>query len=245
MRPDFAKVVTERPRDGSSAPCGVQHKGRSQELILDEDFSKKREPMSKGRGTKRFTDVLGPLRGYLRQQIGRPWDKVYSELCQHFNKNSVSQSHVLDHVKDYVELKIQYVLKGKKKFPYDTQGVPVYSSSDKHFQLFVCPESGILKMAPIRNWRKEYRKSQEKDRPKCIDGKFYMEDSDKIWYELEIEYVPKKEWHLVIAFDVFKKTTVFGSKWNFYNYTYGKECCYAKSKRQLNKKEIRKLKLRD
>jgi len=34
------------------------------------------------RGGKQFTDVLGPLYRYLLKQVGRPWDKVYSEIAQ-------------------------------------------------------------------------------------------------------------------------------------------------------------------
>ena len=29
-----------------------------------------------GWNAKEFSDVLGPLRRYLRKQVGRPWDKV-------------------------------------------------------------------------------------------------------------------------------------------------------------------------
>lgn len=51
-----------------------------------------------GWDSKDFTDVLGPLRGYLLKQVGRPWDKVYSELAANLDRRTMSGRHIWTHV---------------------------------------------------------------------------------------------------------------------------------------------------
>jgi hypothetical protein len=99
MRSDMAKVIVERPRvpgwEGSK-PKGCQRKLHR----LRDDGPPIREGM-KARwrgGTKSLNEHLGPLRRYLNSQVGRPWDKVFSEICVHINRNSAVQDHVRDHV---------------------------------------------------------------------------------------------------------------------------------------------------
>ena len=48
--------------------------------------------------TKWLNEHLGPLRRYLDSQVGRPWDKVFSEICAHIDRSSAVQDHVRDHV---------------------------------------------------------------------------------------------------------------------------------------------------
>jgi hypothetical protein len=52
--------------------------------------------------TKILNEHLGPLRRYLDRQIGRPWDKVFSEICARIDRSNAVQDHVRDHVADYV-----------------------------------------------------------------------------------------------------------------------------------------------
>jgi hypothetical protein len=40
--------------------------------------------------------------GDLDAQVGRPWDKVFSEICAHIDRASAVQDHVRDHVAGYV-----------------------------------------------------------------------------------------------------------------------------------------------
>jgi hypothetical protein len=59
--------------------------------------------MNRG-GTKGFSDHLGPLERYLRSQVGRPWNKVYSEIAAHIRPSNALQQHILSHLFGYVEL---------------------------------------------------------------------------------------------------------------------------------------------
>jgi hypothetical protein len=41
---------------------------------------------------KALNENLAPLRRYLLKQIGRPWNKVFSEICQNLRVDSVVQN---------------------------------------------------------------------------------------------------------------------------------------------------------
>jgi hypothetical protein len=47
-------------------------------------------------------DRLSPLRRWLRSNVGRPWAKVYSELCQRYDARTVKGWHLRDHVRSEV-----------------------------------------------------------------------------------------------------------------------------------------------
>src|SRR5262245_19799390 len=104
MRPDMSKVIVERPRHGSSDRTRAKRR-RREVRRLGLDALPRREGIKRLRGgTKHLNEHLAPLRRYLESQVGRPWDKVFSEICAHINRNSAVQDHVRDHVDDYVEV---------------------------------------------------------------------------------------------------------------------------------------------
>jgi hypothetical protein len=109
VRYDFGKVVIERPRRGSSARnAKVRWFGQIvKDPEVDGGFeyegptripgSAHAEGFLKGKiYNKSFTDVLGPIRGYLRSCVGRPWSKVYSELSEALGQGSWPIRHVLE-----------------------------------------------------------------------------------------------------------------------------------------------------
>jgi len=49
--------------------------------------------------------LSGALRRYLEKQVGRPWDKVYSEICQDVGARSTMHRHLRQHVFDFVAVK--------------------------------------------------------------------------------------------------------------------------------------------
>lgn len=125
MRPDMAKVVTESPRWGHAnrskkfgrrlnateideARFALWDDEHAHETGFHGDFDSGptgKVAWSSGRNKdcKQFSDLLGPLRGYLRKQVGRPWDKVWSELSAHLDKRSITGQHIFDHIRMEVE----------------------------------------------------------------------------------------------------------------------------------------------
>jgi hypothetical protein len=52
---------------------------------------------------KEFHDKLAPAKRWLAAQVGRPWNKVYAELCARFDSRTVAGQHVVqDHMLDWV-----------------------------------------------------------------------------------------------------------------------------------------------
>src|SRR5580704_14540837 len=101
MRDDMARVIVERPRIKAfnnrrgrgvawdDMPC---HEGMRRARALRGD-------------RKQLNENLAPLRRYLERQVGRPWNKVYSEIAQHLRADSAVQQHVRDHLRDFVAVK--------------------------------------------------------------------------------------------------------------------------------------------
>ncbi len=73
------KVVTERPRHGHGNPSR-KWGGRVAEDHEGPGFASSARRRQYGWRSKEFSDFLAPLRRYLRSQVGRPWDKVFSEI---------------------------------------------------------------------------------------------------------------------------------------------------------------------
>ena len=107
MRSDMAKVVTERPRRGHGNPSKKWGRRLRRNEYDAEDHGPNRAPIARrnqyGWNAKEFSDLLGPLRRYLRKQVGRPWDKVWSEITRNLDSRSLSGQHIFDHIQWEVE----------------------------------------------------------------------------------------------------------------------------------------------
>lgn len=107
MRQDMAKVVTEAPRGGHANPSKKWGRRLTKDEYGLDDHGPSRAPISAHRQygwhAKEFSDVLGPLRRYLRKQVGRPWDKVWSEIWQTLDSRSLTGQHIFDHIRWEVE----------------------------------------------------------------------------------------------------------------------------------------------
>jgi hypothetical protein len=147
----MAKVLVERPRGGA----GYAGKGYRKEMqrAPPEEWRGREGIKDRWRGgSKHFSDHLGPLRRYLLSNVGRPWDLVYSEICEGTRQGFPVREHFLVHVFQFVEKSVILV-----------DGVPCYGEGysygtpirgDHWRSLYVCPRSGLLKRVPERRRRK-------------------------------------------------------------------------------------------
>src|SRR5437762_2668741 len=103
MREDMAKVIVERPRKRGCALNKPKSYAKQLYRIAAED-QPKRESIKRRwwAGEKYLNEHLGPLRRFLDSRLGRPWDAVFSEICERINRHSAVQDHVRDHVEQYV-----------------------------------------------------------------------------------------------------------------------------------------------
>lgn len=161
MRSDMRKVVTEAPRAGSSNKS-LKTGHRLSKDDYDKDDSPYRHPISRyrqhGYDAKEFSDVLGPLRRFLRKNVGRPWDMIYSEMSQSLDNRTVSGRHIWTHVFGEVIEHCEIREDGKvyekrnRHYPYDT---PIEG-------LYIHPVSRILCYKEVIPWRKKFPQTNYK-----------------------------------------------------------------------------------
>jgi hypothetical protein len=104
----MAKVLVERSRVGDVGNYGqkrAKRKDYSDEAPLREGM---RRPHILNHGGKALNENLSPLKKFLRSQVGRPWDKVYSDLNKHVKVSNAVQAHVRQHLDGMVERRVVY-----------------------------------------------------------------------------------------------------------------------------------------
>lgn len=112
MRDDMARVIVERPR----IPAFNSRKGRRRALDdLPAQEGMRRSQALRG-DRKELNENLRPLRRYLESQVGRPWNKVYSEIAAHLRVDSAVQQHVCDHLRDFVAVQPRRINHGWHNF---------------------------------------------------------------------------------------------------------------------------------
>lgn len=243
MRKDMSKVIVERPRSGRAA-AGLRP-GRTRTLVDDDGEPIKakgaREPTKRPQKDKGLNETLNPLKRYLASNVGRPWDKVYSEISEHLKPTSTVQQHVRDHLQDFVAIKTRTragVIMAANRWGGER---PL---SEHHCLYYVHPRTKLLRKNEHyqrlgARWRAERVKEAAElaKRMRIVDDKTQLHLFDDAWWEVKIAYIPASAQYV----DVVKRaklSTMGGEK------LYGSHGVYARDKRQLSKAEIKKLKLR-
>lgn len=143
MRRDMAKVVTEAPRGGHANPSRKWGRRLHRDEFDADDHGPSRAPIARRRQygweAKEFSDVIGPLRRYLRKQVGRPWNKVWSEITQALDSRSVSGRHIFGHIRADVALNVWI---GTDRRTYEIWS---FGSVMRVTGLYVHPATGLLR----------------------------------------------------------------------------------------------------
>jgi hypothetical protein len=252
MRQDMASVIIDRPRRGagdggkSIPPKGT--KRRESKIPLDE--KPKRGRMGRGFygwDCKELNEHLAPLYRYLRSNVGRPWDKVWSEICANLSVRNATTSHVRDHVEMDVEKNV--IMVGKT--PCRIDGTPLWR------EFYVNPNSGLL--CRVKD-KPKHRYEKKKPEYVNVGGKLCQEVNG-IWYEITFKNLPKARkvakrypWLRGTSKDRimgyvddnedYYDDVVYGRCMRRQLSEYWGEQVRADSKKQLNKREIKKLGLR-
>lgn len=227
MRKDMGKVITERERTGN--PCrnlktrmSVQWKGHDADYDIPSRMSSSANRQH-GYDAKQFTDVLGPIYRFLDKQVGRPWNKVYSELCQYLDKRKLTHAHVFDHIDSYVE---KDVYRGKDKAWYHTTGYSFVAGGvalRRVVGLFVNPKNGLIqRQKPL----KEPPQKKDLDIIK-VDKETEYRRLDGFWFLVKLKEVEVDASY----FDYHSKKMVPRTRKEFREV----------SRKQLGKKELKKL----
>jgi len=125
-----------------------------------------------------FGDRLTPLWEFLKKNVGRPWNEVYSEICQCADSRSIRGYHLREHVQDYVTGS-----GGQEHLSrYYSRSGPFYVDDD-----------GLLCFQDYRRYR--YRKPSP-DPDNCKVGDRLFERINGCWFEVwyEKEDKSRKVW---------------------------------------------------
>lgn len=184
MRRDMSKVIVERAR----LHAGPLRKGRTPQSLDELDELPRgqglhRQARERG-GDKALNENLAPLYRFLEKSVGRPWDKVYSELRANIKPGNTVQEHVLSHVADKIHVKVQLV----EPTPHAPTGIECHHRRYGAFavregDLYVDPRDGIVKRAKNRcapaprkypRWRDNHRL--------LVRGKLFAKKINGIWH---------------------------------------------------------------
>jgi hypothetical protein len=228
MREDMFKIIVERPRLGwRSAP---RCRGRlSGEDDMPVKIGMRRHVAVTRVKTKALNENLNPLRRYLGQQLGRPWDKVYSEIATTLSPGHTVKAHVRQHLDDFVARRISV-----------GRGGEWINGGDRHFgrqsghwrqPYYVDPNDGLLKDS-AKLWKKRgvdpnpWRRREAEADPdvRIVDAMREHRRIGGIWYAVAYDRKPDgaDDW----AFDLIKRTRVPAAT------------RHAAAKRQLSRAEL-------
>lgn len=202
MRPDMSKVVTEMPRSGSGYNNNARNtvtatRAKVRDYDCDDDlWAPERSGGSRSfpklpYDSKGFTDVLGPLRGYLRKQVGRPWDKVYSEMSKYLDRRSLQGRHIWTHVWQEVDVHC-YLGDDGKVYSRPRRYYSRFDSPLRPDGLYVHPVTGILR------WDKPPRQRVLPNSRYALGRKLRL-------YGIEIEKPVIDDWRIVDALTVLER----------------------------------------
>lgn len=144
MRADMEKVIVERPRLGSRAPSRKKGYRKYLQSMPVEDLPRNEPLLGRWRGRgKWLNEHLGPMRRFLRSNVGRPWNHVHRDLCEHVSFDNAVQSHVLVHVFEYVHLHVRVE---DSSTVYSHQCSWWWHRKLNAGEMYVCPATGVLKV---------------------------------------------------------------------------------------------------
>lgn len=231
MRADMDKVIVERPRHGSRERSRKKGYRKYLQSIPVEELPRNEPMLGRWHGHgKWLNEHLGPMRRFLRSNVGRPWNKVHQELCEHVSFANAVQSHVLDHIYDYVNIHVDVRDASRvflRHFHHHWGGNRRQLNDG---EMYVCPKTGILRVV---------RCNRRRPQPtKAWGGAFtqYL-FRDNAWWEVSLRKRPDDPgdlWDVWLECDVAKLTEqdcikVYGGK------------LIAVSKRPLKREETKQL----
>jgi hypothetical protein len=191
MRDDMARVIVERPR----IPVFNSRKGRRRAMEDLPSYEGMRRSQALRGDLKELNENLTPLRRYLERQVGRPWNKVYSEIAAHLRAGSAVQQHVRDHLRDFVAVKPRRVTLSW----YSGDRGRERANCLWHQPLYVDPVTGLLCRTDRLPEVKARRRRAEQRPSVPVDRVALAEDRELrlirgIWYEVQFVPLPAPEY---------------------------------------------------
>jgi hypothetical protein len=248
MRADMNKVIVERPRGYKGSETRAKRRRN--------DFDGPQQlGMRAGHGRPHLNENLSPLRRYLRAQIGRPWNKVYSEIASGIDRRNAVQQHVYQHIDEFIAVRVEW--QNERLIDLGTRFRFFGSDNTLRQELYVDPRTGIIRCnKDYGSWRRkavEERHKQQAEidsKQRVLDADTHLRLIDGQWYEVKFAPLPPivetevnvkgrsvKRQRAETGFDVVLKASISRLSCTAEGVRRSK---YAVSKRQLSRKEIKK-----
>ena len=201
MDKHFNKQLTERERIGSDFKfhdvrnCKGNH-------VFDEDAKGGKVSIHRHRretsvGRRNFNENLNPLRSFIHRNVGRPWNKVFSELNAVFDRRKVINNHIFEHLFQYVEINAKLIdgkvcvlanhgydsytwdpvtrTRTSVENYYDKRWKPI---KEHYCEWYVHPIDGLLKANDKKLSKKARREKQAKKLAEAAAKVFRVVDAD-------------------------------------------------------------------
>ncbi|MBM3822350.1 MAG: hypothetical protein FJ404_05580 [Verrucomicrobia bacterium] len=186
------KVVVERPRkDRHWAKSRPRPKPPFDDLPHHESIK------ARHIHRKHFSDLLGPLKRWLRSQVGRPWNDIYSEACAVIKPDSIVRAHIKGHMLQYVQR--HTFMHGGKVCVIDQDYlrlgmIPVEERQHCSNLFFVHPDTGLLCAVaqPPSKHLEIPRPRKQPETLRWLNECFALKQIKGLWFECQFRHVPPK-----------------------------------------------------
>ena len=248
MREDMFKVIVERPRWGSRH--ATRSKLRYDKVPGRKHATGRRMVLESEGWTKCLNENLAPLKRYLLKQVGRPWDKVYSEISEHLDTGSTVKQHVRDHLTDFILVNVTVARDGSF-MASNHWGQPL--PPDRWWaELYVDPQDGLIKRtdklcrklglqpyrAKVREDRKRRVRGERVHNLRCLTDTRALVKLKGCWFQMDTDNPPEDRFgHRLRGCALFEalsdRDADTNPRWQII------------AKHQLSKKELKAQKLRN
>ncbi|MFZ1100419.1 MAG: hypothetical protein WAN26_13570 [Steroidobacteraceae bacterium] len=258
MREDMYKVIVERPRRGKERDALAAR-------LRNDLGGPMRLGARAGYGYRSLNENLAPLRRYLHAQVGRPWNKVFSEICSGIDRRNTVQQHIHQHIRDFIAIDIA-VRDGRLVDLAPRWGF-LRRESGISQELYVDPRTGLIRQnKSYHSWRHgaaERRRREQVEiakRRRVVDERTFLLLLNDTWFRVEVDLLPeerlvekavdgKKQKHVVAEprYDVVLRRHIsraVRADLQQCKHLYGSDELYAVSKQQMSTQEIKAHRLR-
>lgn len=245
MREDMFKVIVERPRWGRK--YAAKSKLRYDKQIDRKHATGRRQVLEHRGYTKSLNENLAPLKRYLGKQVGRPWNKVYSEISAHLDTGSTVKQHVRDHLNDFILADV--TVAGDGSFMSANHWGRPQPPELWWAELYVDPKDGLIKRTAklcrklgVRHYRAKLREDRQRrasgeqvDTLRVLTETRFLVKLSGCWFQIDTDHAPQRFRRHLSGRDLFEALSGAGSDdtptWRII------------AKNQLSKKQLKAQKL--
>ena len=226
------KVIVEEPRHRA----GWDKRFR-QDSLPDELLPKYQGMRRSYARRKVFGEHLGPLKRWLRSNVGRVWNDVFAEACQVIKPNSAVRAHIRTHMVEYVERQT-FLRNGEVWCRRRSVDMPVLSLKGHTVwpKFYVHPESGVLCEVPDHKRELSLRVKTEARNAmvrRWISDRLLLLNINGLWFGCEMRPITEAE-----AIPPFDQLVRLRLAETHLRELYDKSC-YCVRKQQLSRFDLR------